>query len=302
VEGRPSEQGPPGLLRPRDWAWSGAGDAFERLYRAGGRWLVSPWAVATAAVLIVVGLGLFPYLVLARYGTPFVVVKHLGLGGAVFLAGRVAISTVHETAHAMALASFGRRVGRAGIKLVLVFPYFFVDTSDVWFERRRRRIAVTAAGPASDLALAGAFSLGSLALPPGVTRDVLFQLAFGAYLGGLFNLNPFLERDGYHILVDVLGEPKLRQRAQAELRAVLAGRAPRRPGLLMRYAIGVMLWSTVTALFAVVMSLRYEPMLAAVVPSPVAWAILVACWLTFFAPVLLMVAPAIARGARNGAS
>jgi putative peptide zinc metalloprotease protein len=302
VEGRPSEQARTGLLRPREWAWNGAGEAFERLYRAGGRWLIAPWAVATAAVLIVAGLGLFPYLVLARYGTPFVVVRHVGLGGAVFLVGRLAIGAIHETAHAMALASFGRRVGRAGIKLVLVFPYLFVDTSDVWFERRRRRIAVTAAGPASDLALAGAFSLGSLALPPSATRDVLFQLALGAYIGGLFNLNPFLERDGYHMLVDLLGEPKLRQRAQAEFHAVVTGRSPLRFGLLMRYSIGVTVWSTVGAVFAVVMSLRYEPILATALPPPVAWAALAVSWLAFFAPVLLGVAPAFARGTRNGTS
>jgi putative peptide zinc metalloprotease protein len=250
--------------------------------------------------LTVAGLALFPYLVLARYGTPFVVVKHVGIGGAVFLAGRLVISTIHETAHAMALASFGRRAGRAGIKLVLVFPYFFVDTSDAWFERRRRRIAVSAAGPASDLALAGAFSLGSFALQPGAVRDVLFQLAFAAYVGGLLNLNPFLERDGYHILVDFLGEPQLRQRAQAELRTVLAGHAPARRGVLMRYAMGVMLWSTLAAAFAVVMSLRYRPTLSAALPAPAVWAVLGVCWLAFLTPMLMLVAPAIARGTRNG--
>jgi putative peptide zinc metalloprotease protein len=299
VEGRPSEQGRTGLLGPRDWAWNGAGEAFERLYRAGGRWLVSRWSIAIAAVLIVAGRALFPYLVLARYGTPFVVVKHVGIGGAVFLAGRLVISTIHETAHAMALASFGRRAGRAGIKVMLVFPYFFVDTSDAWFERRGRRIAVSAAGPASDLALAGAFSLGSLVLRPGGVRDVLFQLAFAAYIGGLLNLNPFLERDGYHILADVLGEPQLRQRAQAELRTVLAGQAPPRRGVLLRYAVGIILWSTVAAAFAVIMSLRYEPTLSAAFPTPVVWAVLGLCWLAFLAPLLLLVAPAIARGTRN---
>ena len=33
-------------------------------------------------------------------------------------------------------------------------------------------------------------------------RDIFFNLAFAAYVGGFFNLNPFIERDGYHILVD----------------------------------------------------------------------------------------------------
>ena len=45
----------------------------------------------------------------------------------------------------------------------------------------------------------------------GTTRDVFFQLAFAGYVGAFFNLNPFIDRDGYHILVDYLREPGLRQ-------------------------------------------------------------------------------------------
>jgi putative peptide zinc metalloprotease protein len=289
-----------GLLRPREWTWSGAPDWFERVYGGPGRLLVSQPAVLLAAALALAGLVVFPYLVLARYGTPFVVVSHLGLGGAVFLAGRIAIGAVHETAHALVLASYGRRIARGGIKLVLIFPYFFVDTSDAWFERRRRRIAVSAAGPASDLTFAGVFSLASLALPPSPVRDVCFQLAFAAYLGGLFNLNPFLERDGYHILVDLLGEPRLRQRAQAQLRQVFAGQSPARSRVLMRYAVGGLIWSTAGSLFAVALSLRYRPALEALLPPGAVWAVLAASWLTFFTPVLILVVPAMRARNRRG--
>jgi Zn-dependent protease len=181
---------------------------------------------------------------------------------------------------------------------VLIFPYFFVDTSDAWFENRRRRIAVSAAGPASDLILGGVFSLCSLRLPAGALRDVLFQLAFGAYLGALFNLNPFLERDGYHILVDVLGEPGLRRRAQAQLRQVVSGRAAARSHLLTRYALFGLAWSTVAAGFGVVMSLRYEQTLGRVLPTPLTWGLLFACWVVAFMPVLLALAPPLIQRAR----
>jgi putative peptide zinc metalloprotease protein len=181
---------------------------------------------------------------------------------------------------------------------VLIFPYFFVDTSDAWFENRRRRIAVSAAGPASDLILGGVFSLCSLQVPAGALRDVLFQLAFGAYLGGLFNLNPFLERDGYQILVDVLGEPGLRRRAQAQLRQVISGRAPAHLDVLTRYALFGLAWSTVAAGFGIVMSLRYEQSLSRILPAPVTWSLLFACWVVAFMPVLLMVAPPLIRRAR----
>ena len=64
-----------------------------------------------------------------------------------FLLGRFAVVAVHELAHGLTMASFGRRIERAGLKLIAIFPYAFVDTSEAWFEPRRRRIAISAAGP-----------------------------------------------------------------------------------------------------------------------------------------------------------
>ena len=46
----------------------------------------------------------------------------------------------------------------------------------------------------------------------------------------LFNLNPLLDRDGYHILVDLLRQPGLRARSRQRLQLRLAGR-PVPPGL-----------------------------------------------------------------------
>jgi putative peptide zinc metalloprotease protein len=240
--------------------------------------------------------------VVARYGTPFVVARKLALGGAVFVAGRLVVAALHESAHGLVLASFGRRVGEAGLKLIVVFPYVFVDTSEAWFEPRRRRIAVSAAGPVSDLTLGGAFSLACLASPAGTVRDVIFQLAFGAYVGALFNLNPLLERDGYHILTDLLREPSLRPRALEQLRRRLAGdgRATDSP-VLARYGLLALAWTVVAAGFAVVMSLRYEHVLAALVPGPAAWALIAPVWAALLTLPLAIVVPPLrarVRGAR----
>ena len=57
-------------------------------------------------------------------------------------------------------------------------------------------------------------------------RDVFFQLAFAGYVGAFFNLNPFIDRDGYHILVDYLREPGLRKRAKDQFSRRLRGKAP----------------------------------------------------------------------------
>jgi putative peptide zinc metalloprotease protein len=278
------------LLAPRSVTWAGAGDLFEKLYAHGGRVLFTRPALTFLAVLIAIGPLVFAELVIGRYGTPFVVASKVGIGGLVFIVGRLAVAAVHETAHGLTMTSFGRRVGAAGIKLVMIFPYVFVDTSDAWFEPRRRRMAVSAAGPISDFSLGALFSLLALVLPAGAERDVVFQLAFAAYVGGLFNLNPFLERDGYHVLVDLLGEPMLRRRAREDLRLRLSGQAHGAASpVLARYSLFALAWSTLAGVFAVGMSIRYEPRLAAVLPGPFPWVALVGIWVAGFAPLLLMV-------------
>jgi putative peptide zinc metalloprotease protein len=138
---------------------------------------------------------------------------------------------------------------------------------------------------------------------PGTLRDILFQLAFAAYVGGLFNLNPFLERDGYHILVDALGEPALRRRAREQLQRRL-GRGDSRGAspVLARYSAYGLAWSTLAGLFAVGISLRYEPRVAAMLPSPLTWVVLALVWITCFAPVILTLwAPLRERGRRRTA-
>ncbi len=303
---RPADQQPPRerlqrLFAPRELNWAGAGDLFARLYRGGAWILFTRPAIAALALVAGVGIPVFAFLVTARYGTPFVVARKIGLGGLVFVLGRFAIAALHETAHGLAMASFGRRVERAGFKLVLVFPYVYVETSEIWFEPRRRRIVVSAAGPASDFVVAGVFSLCCLALSAGTLRDVFFQLAFAAYLGALFNLNPMLERDGYHILVDVLREPGLRRRAREQLSRALSGRArPTDSRVLGRYALLSLVWTAVAAIFVVGVSTRYESMLATFVPRPVVRVLLGALWVALFVPLAVMlVAPLRERFARS---
>ena len=291
VDGPEATAPTPGLAQrlavPREKTWAGAGRLFDRMYRQGGWRLFTRPALAAIAVLALAGLAAFPYLVIGRYGTPFVVAQKVGVGALVFLIGRLAVVAVHETAHGLTMASYGRRVRRAGLKVLLVFPYAFVDTSEAWFEPRRRRIAISAAGPVSDLSLGALFSLVCLALPGGAIRDILFQLAFAAYVGAFFNLNPFVERDGYQILVDVLGEPGLRRRAREQLFRRLSGHGRQGDSpVLARYAGFGVVWSALAACFATGLSLRYAPRLADVASAPVVWGVLAVLWVGFFLPVI----------------
>src|SRR4051794_3622316 len=278
------------LFTPKEKAWTGVGERFDRLYRRGGWVLFTRPALWLIAALAVCGVGVFAYLVAFRYGTPFVVAKKIGVGGLVFLAGRFAVVAVHETAHGLTMSSFGRRVQKAGFKLIVIFPYAFVDTSEAWFEPRRRRIAISAAGPVSDFSVGAVFALCCLASPAGTVRDIFFQLAFAGYVGAFFNLNPFIERDGYHILVDVLREPGLRRRAKEQFARRLAGqRMTNDSPVLGRYALWGLVWSALAGTFAVVFSLRYVPLMEELAGRFATWAVLSTLWVAFFIPVLVVV-------------
>jgi putative peptide zinc metalloprotease protein len=289
------------LASPWQREWEGAGRFFDRVYARGGWRLFTAPALTAITLLVVSGLVAFPYLIVGRYGTPFVVAQKIGFGALAFLLGRLAVAAVHETAHGLAMAAAGRRVRSAGFKLVFGFPYVFVDTSEAWFEPRRRRVGISAAGPIADLTMGALFALTCLALPAGTGRDIFFQLAFAAYLGAFFNLNPFVERDGYQILADLLREPGLRRRARAQLaRRLSGGGSDGDSTVLTRYAAFALAWSAVAACFAVGTSLRYEPELAALAPGPVVWVFMSVVWIALFVPVLgaLMVPIRARRRAR----
>ena len=109
-------------------------------------------------------------------------------------------------------------------------------------------------------ALGGIFSI-LCAVVSGTTQDVFFQLAFAGYVGAFFNLNPFIERDGYHMLVDILREPGLRRRARAQLSRRLSGqgRLASDSPVLARYAVFGVVWSVVLAVGAIWFTQRYAP-------------------------------------------
>jgi putative peptide zinc metalloprotease protein len=178
----------------------------------------------------------------------------------------------------------------------------YVDTSEAWFEPRRRRIAISGAGAVSDFSLAGLFSLGCLLVSAGTVRDIFFNLAFAGYVGALFNLNPFIERDGYHILVDWLREPGLRRRAREQFQRRLSGKGTTADSpVLARYSVFGLGWSVVAALFAIGMSLRYKKVLDAIAPGWIVWTVMATVWLALFIPVLVVVIKPLVERARGEA-
>lgn len=288
------------LIKPREKVFTGLGPTVEAIYRRGGWIFFTQAALIVIAAAIVLGLAAFIYLIAGRYGTPFVVASKFGIGGLVFLGGRFAVVAVHELAHGLTMASFGRRVDRAGLKAIAIFPYAFVDTSEAWFEPRRRRIAVSAAGPASDFSLGALFALCALLLPAGTVRDIFFNLAFAAYVGGFFNLNPFIERDGYHMLVDGLNEPGLRRRAKEQLERRIRGeRADGDSPVLARYSLWGLGWSVLAAGFAIAMTFRYKDIFLLYAPEAVVYGVMGTLWVAFFLPVFFVLGKPLWQRARG---
>ena len=151
-----------------------------------------------------------------------------GLGLLVLLVIDVFVIVLHEGAHAFTTKNYGRDVIRGGFLIYLGMPAFFVDTTDIWLSPKRARIAVSWAGPYSELIMGGVCSWLILMVQDPLAANFLFKFAFFFYVGAFLNLNPLLELDGYYILMDWLELPMLRARSFAFVKGPLWHKLRRR--------------------------------------------------------------------------
>lgn len=128
---------------------------------------------------------------------------------------------LHELAHAVAVRRMGGQVHELGISLMFLTPAPYVDASAAnAFPRAGQRALVSSAGILVELGIAALAAFVWLAVQPGLVRDVAFVLMSLCSLSTLlFNGNPLLRLDGYHVLCDLLELPNLAQRSQAWWRA-----------------------------------------------------------------------------------
>src|SRR5919108_4146974 len=205
---------------------------FRGAYRFGGFFLFTPAAGVGGAVLAVIGLGagirLWPDAerVVSGFGkSPLMAVLSVKL---LFLLTVAA----HQVVHGLALVHYGRRVREFGFTFLHGFvPTFYVDVTDIFMGSRRARVVTAVSGALVHLVLGSAWLLVALRAPMGS-----FVQAFAA-ASGIIQLQAFvvalypfcfIEMDGYHVLVDLLGIPTLKQDAMAFARAFIRGRRPLR--------------------------------------------------------------------------
>jgi len=124
------------------------------------------------------------------------------------------LKLAHELAHAVAVHRFGGRVHEWGVTLLVLMPVPYVDASDATLFSKRHRLLVGAAGMLAELTIAALALLCWSLTEPGLVSNVLFAVVVaGSVTTVLFNANPLLRFDGYHVLQDAIGIPNLGARA-----------------------------------------------------------------------------------------
>ena len=197
----------------KQFVMGGLDDWLTNLYRRAAWLIFTRPAQVLWLVVSLAGLVCFSRVMLGnQYGI-------ISIGGS-YLLGIISLIFVymlsifiHELSHALTVKHYGREVIRGGAMVYFGMPAFFVDTSDIWMEGKRARMAVTWAGPYSGLILAGLASIPLLIWPQFPLNSVLYQFSLLSYLAVLLNLNPLLELDGYFLLMDGLEIPMLRRKS-----------------------------------------------------------------------------------------
>ena len=207
-------------------------DVFRRAYRFGGFCLFTPAAavlcVALAAFGLLAAIRLWPDAerVVSGFGkSPLMAVLSVK---ALFLVTVAA----HQIVHGLALVHYGRRVREFGFTFLHGFvPTFYVDVTDIFMGTRRARVVTAVSGALVHLVLGSVWLLLALRATPGSFFQA-FAAASGiiqwqAFVVALYPFC-FIEMDGYHVLVDVLGIPTLKQDAIQYVGALLRGAGIRR--------------------------------------------------------------------------
>lgn len=121
------------------------------------------------------------------------------------------LKLIHESAHGLSCKRFGGTVDRCGVLFLLFIPLPFVDLTSAWkFDSKYKRILTSAAGMLAEIFIASLAAIVWLQCEPGLWRTILGNLMVAASIHTLlFNANPLLRFDGYHILADWLEIPNL---------------------------------------------------------------------------------------------
>ena len=126
----------------------------------------------------------------------------------------------HEAGHALAVKAFGGEVHEVGVMVLFFTPVPYVDASaSSGFHSKIERILVSAAGSMMDLLTASAALAVWVSVGDGPLRHMAYNVLFLSGVSAvLFNANPLMRFDGYHVLMDLLEIPNLATRSRSYVR------------------------------------------------------------------------------------
>lgn len=129
----------------------------------------------------------------------------------------IVVKIFHELGHAYTAKRYGCRVPTMGAAFLVLWPVAYTDTNEVWkLASKQQRLAVAAAGVATELAIAVWATLLWGFLPEGDIKSIAFVLATLTWITTLvINASPFMRFDGYFLLSDWLEMPNLHNRSFA---------------------------------------------------------------------------------------
>jgi putative peptide zinc metalloprotease protein len=228
-----------------------AGPWVDRLYCC--LRLVWGWPL----LLLMAVCGWYAVAILLAHGPEFVAsLRHSDMlfarrGILIWITAIAGVKLLHELAHAVACRHFGGTCRQMGVLLLVGMPTLYCDVSDAWRIRSKwRRMAISAAGMATELAVAAVAVVLWWHTHPGMLHAVCLSLVIVCSVGTLLvNANPLLRYDGYHLLADWTETPNLglrgRELISAWWRSWLLGEpyrpdpllAPRKKRGLVLYAI-----------------------------------------------------------------
>jgi putative peptide zinc metalloprotease protein len=222
---------------------------FERLYRWGGFLLFT-----RAALLLCLALGMVGVVTGVRlWGEADAVARGLGANPvAALLSVKLlffATLMLHQLVHALALVHYGRRVREFGFTFLHGFvPTFYVDVTDIFMASRRARIVTAFSGTLVHLVLGALWFLVAIVSPPGFLQAFAATSGMIQWQAFFVALYPccFIEMDGYHILVDLLGLPTLRHDAVVYVGSLLRGAPVARWGRQAALWVGYVVLSTIS--------------------------------------------------------
>jgi putative peptide zinc metalloprotease protein len=201
---------------------------FYRLYRFGGFLFFTRVAAALCVLLAVAGVVAGVRL----WNSAEQVAAGLGANPLLALLGvkLLFLFTVaaHQLVHGLALVHYGRRVREFGFTFLHGFvPTFYVDVTDVFMTSQRARVVTAVSGALVHLVLGSLWLLVAVQSPVGFLQGFAAASGMIQWQAFVIALYPFcfIEMDGYHVLVDVLGVPTLKSDALGYVGAFMRGRA-----------------------------------------------------------------------------